>query len=77
MTFPLVLIFSLCSPKPQLIVDKIKVFDYPSASAIDCINNTLFVMGDDTKELLLLDTSLNNLEKVSLFKRYEKRIPKP
>lgn len=49
---------------------------YPSASGIEYLNNHFYIIGDDANELLILDSSLNPVDSVSLYSFAEKRIPK-
>ncbi|MBL0233001.1 MAG: hypothetical protein IPQ08_04960 [Chitinophagaceae bacterium] len=51
--------------------------DYSSASAVEFSNGRFYIMGDDSFSLLVLDTNLNELERIPVFTGTEKRIPKP
>ena len=53
-----------------------KLDNYPSASAIECYDGKLYLMGDDATNLLILDTNLNIIDSVSFFSYPDKRIPK-
>jgi hypothetical protein len=50
--------------------------DYPSASGIEYFNKQFFVIGDDAKNMLLLDSNLNIKDSVFIFESETKRIPK-
>lgn len=50
--------------------------DFSSASAIEFYNNRLYVAGDDSRHLLVLDKAYNTLESLELFKGTSHRIPK-
>jgi len=50
---------------------------YPSASGIEYLNNKIYIIGDDAKKLLVLDSNLNLIDSVQLYSFAEKRIPKP
>ena len=56
---------------------EVKIIDYyPSASGIEYFNNQYYVIGDDAKDLLILDSNLNPIDSISLYTFSEKRIPK-
>jgi hypothetical protein len=54
-----------------------KLDDYPSASAIAYFDSHFYIMGDDSKHLLILDEDLNPTDSIALYAAAEKRIPKP
>lgn len=59
------------------ILEEEKTFpSYPSASGIETMSNKFYIMGDDAKNILILDSSLNKLDSISLYPFSEQRIPK-
>jgi hypothetical protein len=50
--------------------------DYPSASGIEYFNKQFFIIGDDAKNLLILDSNFSTRDSVFLFASKTKRIPK-
>jgi hypothetical protein len=50
--------------------------DYPSASAVEYLDDKLYVMGDDATKLLVLDTNFNAVDSIQLFDYPGIRIPK-
>ena len=46
---------------------KVKEINYPSGSTLSLKGDTLFLMGDDSRQLLVLDTGFNILDSVVLF----------
>jgi hypothetical protein len=72
--FLLTLFFS-CGHDQKL--TEIKEFpDYPSASGIEYFNKQFFVVGDDARNILILDSNLTIKDSVFLFTSETKRIPK-
>lgn len=64
-----------CSDKS--ILEEVKTFpSYPSASGIEILNNKFYIIGDDAKNLLILDSSLNAIDSISLFPFSEHGIPR-
>lgn len=55
----------------------IKLNDYPSASAIEYVNGRYFIMGDDSKQLLILNSKLEVTDSISMYTFAEKRMAKP
>ena len=53
-----------------------KIINYPSASGIEYLNGQLFIIGDDANNILVLDTSLNVKDSISLYSYPGQRIPK-
>jgi len=60
----------------QKTLDLVKKLNYPSASAVEYYNGKIYVMGDDATNLLILDTTLNIVDSISLIDYSGKRIPK-
>lgn len=59
------------------VLQEVKKLDhYPSASAIEYTNNSMYVMGDDANQLLVLDSSFVIKDSIELYSYTEKRIPK-
>ena len=50
--------------------------DYPSGSGIACLNNKVYLIGDDADHLLIMDTAFNVIDTIKVFESQEKRIPK-
>lgn len=67
---------SSCNSQKHLLQEKILLPDYPSASGIDYHNQSVYIIGDDANNLLILDSSLKAKDSISLFSFAEKRIPK-
>ena len=53
-----------------------KILDYPSGSALEYFNDQLYLIGDDSSELLILDTDFNLISRNQIFYSDELRIPK-
>lgn len=53
-----------------------KLFNYPSASAIACKGDTVYLMGDDARHLLMTDTNLNPIDSLLVMSWPSERIPK-
>lgn len=53
-----------------------KIFDYPSASAVELHNNHIYVIGDDSNKILLIGSDFEILREIRLFEFDENRIPK-
>lgn len=59
------------------VLQEIKLLaDYPSASGIEYSNKQYYIIGDDANNLLILDSSLNSIDSLSLYSFAEKRISK-
>lgn len=69
-------ILSISCESNHLLKEIKKLDHYPSASAIEYFDGKLYVMGDDANHLLILDSNLNIIDSLSLFKYDSKRIPK-
>lgn len=59
-----VLMHSCAEKPPSLSVLQTKTIAFPSASAIECYNNRLYVFGDDAAYLLVLSTDYRPLDSV-------------
>jgi hypothetical protein len=53
-----------------------KLDQYPSASGIEYLNKQFYLIGDDANDLLILDSNLNQTDRIRLYSFSEKRIPK-
>lgn len=53
------------------------VLDYPSGSALEYHNGSLYVIGDDVHYILSLDDQWNIIRRIELFESVWERIPKP
>jgi hypothetical protein len=66
-TIIILLIIVSCSPKNErsfVLLDRIKLDSFPSASAIEFYKDKFYVFGDDAAYLLILDTNFNKLEQI-------------
>jgi hypothetical protein len=73
----LVIILTSCRPNNKGSLKYVKKLgDYPSASAIEYTSGQFFVMGDDARNILILDSNLTVQDSVELYSYPEKRIPK-
>lgn len=70
----LTMLFS-CGSK-QVLQDVKNLPHYPSASGIEYLNNKVYIIGDDATQVLVLDSSLNITDSISLYSTPAKRIPK-
>lgn len=61
----------------KLTLRKHITIDYPSGSALEYDKGMLYVIGDDTHEVLCLDTDWNEIKRIELFPYAGTRIPKP
>jgi hypothetical protein len=50
--------------------------DFPSGSSINFYDDKLFLVGDDSNSILILDSSYEKIGSVQLFEHPEKRVPK-
>lgn len=59
------------------ILEAVKPFaSYPSASGIQFLNNQFYIIGDDAKNILIVDSSFNAIDSITLYPFSEQRIPK-
>jgi hypothetical protein len=56
---------------------RIKQLSYPSSSAIVCVDARFYIMGDDARNLVILNTELEEIDSIALYHSNERRIPKP
>ena len=61
--------------KPKLIKKSV-LNDFQSGSSLDFYDNKIFVVGDDTKDLLIINTDFEELNRVRLFESPDRRIAK-
>lgn len=61
----------------KLTLRKHTAIDYPSGSALEYDKGMLYVIGDDTHEVLCLDADWNAIKRIELFPYNGPRIPKP
>jgi hypothetical protein len=52
------------------------ISDFPSGSSINFYKGNLYLIGDDSTNILILDSNYNKIDAVHLFDFEEKRIPK-
>ena len=62
--------------KTHLLKEVIKFDNYPSASGTEFYNHHFYVVGDDARSLLILDSNLHNIDSVILYPGTGKRIEK-
>ena len=58
------------------LLDKRELLNFPSASAVEFHDNKLYVIGDDSRSMVILDKTYSILDSVSLFPGESLRIPK-
>jgi hypothetical protein len=59
------------------ILKEVKIFEhYPSASGLEYFNKQVFVIGDDAKYVLILDSNLVPIDSISLYEFPGNKIPK-
>jgi len=73
--FAMIVFMASCKSDSKLLQVK-KLANYPSASAIEYFNDHYFIMGDDSRNLLVLNNELDPVDSVSLYSFTEKRMPK-
>ena len=67
----------ICSCGNKNVLEEIKTFpSYPSASGIEKFNDKYYIIGDDSNNLLILDSSLTSIDSISLFPFSEHGIPR-
>lgn len=69
--------FMSCHNNSCFMEGKIHFPNYPSASAIEFHNNHFYIVGDDAPSVLVLDSSLQEVDTIPLYDTAIKRIPKP
>lgn len=72
----LFILLSACRSPSNLFQEVKPLPSYPSASGIAYRDGKLYVIGDDANQLLILDSSLQVKDSISLYQYPEKRIPK-
>lgn len=70
------LLLTGCAKKKASLTEVKILLHYPSASAIEFIDNQFYIIGDDANNLLVLDDNLNPIDSIQLYNFPEKRIPK-
>lgn len=65
-----------CTKKKVSLTEVKLLQHYPSASAIEFIDNKFYIIGDDANNLLVLDNNLAPVDSIQLYNFLEKRIPK-
>lgn len=60
----------------HLLKDVVKIENYPSASGIEYFDNKFYVVGDDARNLLILDSNLQVLDSILLYPGSSTRISK-
>lgn len=58
------------------IIKQLELPDFPSASSLEFYNKKLFVVGDDAKQILVLNENYAHIDSIKLFESTEQRIPK-
>jgi len=62
--------------KTHLLKEVIQIETYPSASGIEFYNNRFYLIGDDARQLLILDSNLHSIDSILLYPGNGKRLPK-
>ena len=71
------LLFFTCNTKNNNQLENIqRLPSYPSASGTEYLNNHVYIIGDDAKYILILDSNLDIKDSISLYSFPEKKIPK-
>jgi hypothetical protein len=60
-----------------VLLNSLLLNNFPSGSAINYHNGKLYLIGDDTNNILVLDIDYQEVDTIQLFDYPEKRIPKP
>jgi hypothetical protein len=63
-------------PKLELLKSKV-LTEFPSGSSINYRDGKLYLIGDDARNILVLDTNYQQIDSIQLLDYPEKRIPKP
>ena len=70
-------LFLLVSCGKTHLLKEVKVLDsYPSASAVEFYKGQLFIIGDDARSLLIMDSALYPIDSIMLFPGSSTRIVK-
>lgn len=69
------LTISSCGNK-HLLEEVKSIPSYPSASGIEFLENKIYLIGDDAKNIMMLDSSYNSIDSIALYAYSEARIPK-
>jgi len=73
----ILLFCSSCIGNKNSSLETIKIIShYSSASGIECLNNQLYIIGDDANYILILDKELLPIDSILLQDKAENRIPK-
>lgn len=75
--FVILLFMASCDNNTRFLQSVQQYKDYPSASAIEFHNNHFYIVGDDAPSVLVLDSSLQEVDTIPLYDTAIKRIPKP
>jgi hypothetical protein len=59
-----------------VLLKKLLLKDFPSGSSLEFYNNRIYLIGDDAKQILVLDQAYNHIDSIPLFEARESRIPK-
>lgn len=73
----ILLFMTSCDDNTQFLQSVQQYKDYPSASAIEFHNNQFYIVGDDAPFVLVLDSTLQEIDTIRLYDSSIKRIPKP
>ena len=68
--------FTVSCGKTHLLKELIQIETYPSASGIEYYNDRFYIIGDDARQLLILDSSLHIQDSILLYPGIVKRLPK-
>jgi hypothetical protein len=70
------LLFGACKEENFVFTGSLKLDHYPSASGIESLDGKIYVIGDDAKYVLILDSNLAPVDSIPLYDYAGKKIPK-
>jgi len=71
-----ILIITACNKPQSKLISVKELSDYPSASGLAYHDGRIYIMGDDAAYMLIMDTSFNIIDSISVFDAAAKRIAK-
>jgi hypothetical protein len=75
--FLIIITLLIASCNSNNMLTEVKILpNYPSASGIEYFDNKLYITGDDANQMLVTDSSFNNIDSIPLYFTAEKRISK-
>lgn len=77
LSFLIAFLFFTCNTKRNTQLENIqRLPSYPSASGAEYFNNLVYIIGDDAKYILILDSNLSIKDSIALYSFPENKIPK-